>query len=114
MVTIAVREILLEAAGLYRNEGTLARGASRLEDLQQRMYHDMAADGLGESVRAVQAANMVRVARMIIASARARQESRGAHQRTDFAARDDASWLHHTGVSKDEAGSIALVAVPIR
>jgi succinate dehydrogenase/fumarate reductase flavoprotein subunit len=110
----AVREILLEAAGLYRNEGTLARGASRLEELRQRIDQDMAADGIGESVDALQAANMVLVGRMIVASARERRESRGAHQRTDFAARDDANWLRHTGVSKDETGKIVLGAVPIR
>ena len=60
----------------------------------------MAADGLGGAVRALQAANMVLVGQMIIACARERRESRGAHQRTDFPARDDADWLRHTGVCK--------------
>jgi succinate dehydrogenase/fumarate reductase flavoprotein subunit len=113
-VKIAVREILLEAAGLYRNEGTLARGASRLEELQHRIELGMAVDGLGDSVRALEAANMVLVGRMIVAAARERRESRGAHQRTDFAARDDANWLRHTGVTKDRTGAIALKTVPIR
>jgi len=113
-VKIAVREILLEAAGLYRSEGTLARGASRLEELQQRMDEGMALDGLGDSVRALEAANMVLVARMIVATARERRESRGAHQRTDFAERDDANWLRHTGIKKDETGAIALESVPLR
>jgi len=112
-VKIAVREILLEAAGLYRNEGTLERGASQLEELQHRIDRDMAADGLGDSVRALEAANMVLVARMIVAAARERRESRGAHQRTDFAARDDANWLRHTGVTKEGTGAIALKTVPI-
>lgn len=110
----AVREIMLETAGLYRNEGTLASGAARLEKLQHCIDSGMKVDDLGDAVRALQAANMVLVGCMIIASARERRESRGAHQRTDFAARDDANWLRHTGVTKDEAGAIALGAVPIR
>jgi succinate dehydrogenase/fumarate reductase flavoprotein subunit len=113
-VRSAIGEIMLDAAGLYRNESTLARGEARLDALQQRMEQGMAVDGLGDAVRALQAANMVLVARIIIAAARARRESRGAHQRTDFAARDDANWLRHTGVSRDAAGAIALEAVPIR
>lgn len=113
-VKIAVRGILLDAAGLYRNEGTLARGASRLEELQHRIDQGMAVDGLGDSVRALEAANMVLVGRMIVAAARERRESRGAHQRTDFAARDDANWLRHTGVTKDGTGAIALKTIPIR
>ena len=111
---IAVRGIMLEAAGLYRNEDALAFGAARLAQLQQRMAADMAADGLSGAVRALQAANMALVGQMIIASARERRESRGAHQRTDFAAPDDANWLRHIGVRKDAAGAIALAAIPIR
>jgi succinate dehydrogenase/fumarate reductase flavoprotein subunit len=110
----AVREILLDAAGLYRDEDSLARGAGRLAELQQCMEDGMAIDGLGNSVRALEAANMVLVGRMIIAAARERRESRGAHQRTDFAARDDANWLRHTGVTKDGTGAIALGSIPIR
>lgn len=110
----AVGEILLEAAGLYRSEASLAQGAARLAELQQRIDQDMTVDGPGEAVRALQAANMVLVARMIVAAARERRESRGAHQRTDFAACDDANWLHHTGVSRDASGAIALAPVPIR
>ncbi|MBE0626457.1 MAG: FAD-binding protein [Burkholderiales bacterium] len=110
----ALGEILLEGAGIYRNEGALGRAAARLDDLQQRMNEDMAVEGLGEAVRALQAANMVLVGNIIVAAARARRESRGAHQRTDFTACDDANWLRHTGVSMDTGAAIVLEAVPIR
>ena len=110
----AIREIMLETAGLYRNEVALASGAAQLEALQQHIESGMKVDGPGDAVRALQAANMLLVGRMIIAAARERRESRGAHQRTDFAARDDANWLHHTGIRKSEAGMIALETVPLR
>ena len=40
--------------------------------------------------------NMLDTAQVIAASALARQESRGAHSRTDFPERDDDNWLQHT------------------
>ena len=38
---------------------------------------------------------MLDCAEMICASAIERKESRGAHYRTDYPARNDAEWLHH-------------------
>jgi succinate dehydrogenase/fumarate reductase flavoprotein subunit len=113
-VKAALGAILLEGAGIYRSESGLARAAARLAELQQRINGDMAVEGPGEAVRALQAANMVLVGQIIVAAARERRESRGAHQRTDFTARDDANWLRHTGISADASGNIALEAVAIR
>ena len=47
---------------------------------------------------------MLDVAQAIVASAQAREESRGAHHRTDFPQRDDANWLKHTVVSRTPDG----------
>ena len=44
----------------------------------------------------VELGNMLEVAQVIVTSALAREESRGAHHRTDFPERDDNSWLQHT------------------
>jgi len=40
--------------------------------------------------------NMLDIAETVSASALARNESRGAHQRLDFPARDDAGYLRHS------------------
>ena len=40
--------------------------------------------------------NMLDVAQVIVASALARQESRGCHHRTDFPKQDDENWLKRT------------------
>ena len=38
---------------------------------------------------------MLGIARRVVASALAREESRGTHARRDFPSRDDASWRCH-------------------
>ena len=55
---------------------------------------------------------MLDIAECILHSALQREESRGAHQRTDFTARDDTRFLDHAlvyresdGISQDRAGA---------
>ena len=45
---------------------------------------------------------MLETAEAILISALAREESRGAHSRTDFPKRDDIKWLRHTLIRKVE------------
>jgi L-aspartate oxidase len=49
--------------------------------------------------------NMLCVARLMIAAARARTESRGAHVRTDFPVADDAHWDRHLTFRRDDEAS---------
>ncbi|MGE5242268.1 MAG: succinate dehydrogenase/fumarate reductase flavoprotein subunit, partial [Bacteroidota bacterium] len=47
-------------------------------------------------VSALELENLLDLAEVATASALAREETRGAHARTDFPRRDDAQWLKHT------------------
>jgi succinate dehydrogenase / fumarate reductase flavoprotein subunit len=47
-------------------------------------------------IQALELQSLVELAETIVAGALSRQESRGAHYRSDFPARDDANWLKHT------------------
>jgi succinate dehydrogenase / fumarate reductase flavoprotein subunit len=51
--------------------------------------------------------NMLSVARAVLKSALGREESRGAHYRLDFPEADDADWLKHSLLSK-ENGRVKL------
>jgi succinate dehydrogenase / fumarate reductase flavoprotein subunit len=51
-------------------------------------------------IEALELENLIGVARATLVSAIHRTESRGAHTREDFPARDDEHWLKHTLYSR--------------
>ena len=56
---------------------------------------------------------MLDVAEAIVHSASRREESRGAHQRTDFPARDDKRYLAHSLIHRDADGSPRIEYPPV-
>jgi fumarate reductase flavoprotein subunit len=87
-------------AGIYRDESSLRASAARIGDIKQRAARlaldDSSRTFNTERVAALELENLLDVAEAMIHSALAREESRGAHQRTDFPARDDGAYLAHS------------------
>jgi fumarate reductase flavoprotein subunit len=57
---------------------------------------------------------MLDVAESIVQCALHRTESRGAHQRTDFPARDDKRFLAHSIVHRNPDGSSRVELLPVK
>jgi L-aspartate oxidase len=72
-----LRAVMWEDAGLLRDEAGLKRAQARLDAMMRGIPR-------GSSRRAVEARSLYTVASVILASATGREESRGAHFRTDF------------------------------
>jgi L-aspartate oxidase len=87
-----VRSILWDKAGIIRNRRDLCEGIRRLDLFQL-------ASPSAPSRRFYEARNILLVARIIAQSALAREESRGAHYRSDFPLKDEAA--KHSFTSKD-------------
>jgi len=89
-----------ESAGIFRTGEALAKGAEKIAGLKER-FRNVALDDHSltfntEWIAALELGFMLDVAETMVHSALARQESRGAHQRTDFPKRDDAKYLSHS------------------
>jgi fumarate reductase flavoprotein subunit len=87
-------------AGIYRDEQGLAAACARLAELRARYrrieLHDRTNVYNTDLLQALELGSMLDCAEAIAQSALARRESRGAHQRLDFVARDDAKFLKHS------------------
>ena len=105
------------AAGIYRSGPDMAKGADTLRELQDRVgrvgVRDTSRTFNTELVAALEAANLLDIAECILASGSKREESRGAHQRTDFPDRDDQRFLHHHVVTRASDGTPRVDRMPV-
>jgi len=113
-----MQAIVETSAGIYRDEASLVEGVGKLQQLQQR-YRDINLDDRSHTFNtelesALELGYMLDVAESIIKSALHRTESRGAHQRTDFPARDDSSFLAHSLAYRNPDGSSRVEYSPVK
>jgi len=91
--------------GVFRFPDGLAEGVRRMQEVGKRAEHlyfkDKSKVFNTARVEALELENLVEVATSTMVSAHARQESRGAHDRSDFPDRNDAQWMKHTFWYKD-------------
>jgi fumarate reductase flavoprotein subunit len=106
-----------DAAGIYRTGPEMAKGLDTLRELQGRVGRVGIADTSRsfntELLAALELANMLDIGECILASGLQREESRGAHQRTDFPARDDGRFLIHQLVHRNPDGTSRVEALPV-
>ncbi len=89
-----------EGAGIYRTQEGLAKTCDKLSELRRRYadvaLHDKTNVYNTDLLSALELGSMLDCAEAVAVSGRERRESRGAHQRLDFTARDDANYLRHS------------------
>jgi len=100
-----IQRLMWEKAGLLRE-------ASQLQEAQGELGK-MRAELPGAADRATQELrNLHTVGELIVNSALAREESRGAHYRLDFPGRDDERYARHSVVRKGES-AVEFEAAPV-
>jgi fumarate reductase flavoprotein subunit len=112
-----MQDILEGAAGIYRDGDALAKAADSLGELRERAetatLDDTSHRFNTERVAALELSGMLEIAECIVHSALRREESRGAHQRTDFPARDDQRFLAHSLAHREPDGSPRVTHLPV-
>ena len=84
----------------------MQEGLNKVIEIEQRL-HDVRLKDYSKifntsRIEALELENLVDIALATVASALARQESRGAHSRIDYPERDDQQWLKHSLIYKEE------------
>ncbi len=92
----SLQESMWHHAGVVRGEEGLAKAEAHINSLR-RAEPELGVDGATSSynlelLNVLEFRNLLQVARMIVASARFRKESRGAHYREDYPERNDDLW----------------------
>ena len=96
----ALRSLMTKAAGIFRTKDSLAAGVAGIGQLKQQFAHAVCRTPPGpyngELLELLELESMLHLGEIVLRGALAREESRGAHFRTDFPVRNDAVWLRHT------------------
>jgi len=112
-----MQQAMEESAGIYRSADSLAKGVDKLRELQERFrsvtVEDQSRTFNTELVAALELSNMLDIAEGIVGCAARREESRGAHQRTDFPARNDDRFLAHSLIYREPDGTSRVEYLPV-
>ena len=95
-----MNETMESGAGIYRSADSLTKTCETLTRLRHRFNAVTLEDKSNvyntDLVQVLELRSMIEVAETMAHSALRREESRGSHQRLDFANRDDGNFLKHT------------------
>lgn len=103
-----LQENMMDKCGIFRNQADLEQMKVKIKELQQRYSNISILDKSKvfntDLIETIELGNLLDIAESINESALNRTESRGAHTREDFPARDDAGWMKHTFIWKGPSG----------
>jgi succinate dehydrogenase / fumarate reductase flavoprotein subunit len=99
-VGAVMRKTMQTHCGVFRFPELLSEGVGAIDAVAKRAQHITIKDKSQvfntARIEALELDNLIEVAVATMRTAHARQESRGAHAREDFAERDDTHWLKHS------------------
>ncbi|MEZ4532191.1 MAG: succinate dehydrogenase flavoprotein subunit [Thermomicrobiales bacterium] len=99
-----LQEVMMDKVSVVRNADGMSEALAEVKDLREA-YARASVQDKGEVfntdlTEALELGYMIDLAEAIVVGALAREESRGAHYRTDFEKRDDANWLAHSVITR--------------
>jgi succinate dehydrogenase / fumarate reductase flavoprotein subunit len=113
-----LQETLFDDAFVVRSEESLTRASDTLANLRDR-YDTLGVQDKGsvyntDLMETVELGFLLDCADTLVAAARDRTESRGAHYREDHPLRDDANWMKHSLAYRKDGGAVRLEYKPVQ
>ncbi len=104
----SMQSMMMEHCSSFRNDKSLQKGLEGIRSLKVR-YRNVEIKNKGkffnyDLMEAIELGHQLDISEVVILSALQRKESRGAHFREDFPARDDQNYLKHTLVFQTPEG----------
>jgi succinate dehydrogenase / fumarate reductase flavoprotein subunit len=100
-----LQEVMMDKVSVVRSAAGMTEALTEVEALRDA-YTRASVQDKGEIfntdlTETLEVGYMLDLAEALVVGALAREESRGAHYRTDFEKRDDGNWLAHTVITKN-------------
>lgn len=115
-LTRRLKDAMWEGCGVVRSREGLEGTRSKLDELQE-LLEDVSVPGVPAFnptwQEALDLVNQVTMARAVVESALAREETRGAHARADFPEQRDDVWLKYLALRQIAPGKLEVESRPI-
>jgi fumarate reductase flavoprotein subunit len=116
-IRTAMQNAMESGVGIYRDGPSLTAAVETLHDLGERCgraaVDDHSRTFNTDLIALLELSFMLDVSGVVVHSALRREESRGAHQRTDFPARDDLRYLAHSLAHRAPDGTARVTYLPV-
>ncbi|MFB6291313.1 MAG: FAD-binding protein [Candidatus Bipolaricaulia bacterium] len=106
-----LKKTMTEKCGVFRSRDDLREALNQINQLQEDYKEKLTVNDKSrkfntELKMALELGNMLEYSEVIVEAALAREESRGAHFRTDYPDRNDSDWLQHSFLYRGSSGEI--------
>jgi succinate dehydrogenase / fumarate reductase flavoprotein subunit len=116
-IRLEMQKVMQSDVAVFRTAATLAEGRERLArtfaSFADVRVTDRSLVWNTDLIETLELENLLLQATATVTSAGSREESRGAHAREDFPARDDVNWMKHSLVWVDAQGATRLGDRPV-
>jgi succinate dehydrogenase / fumarate reductase, flavoprotein subunit len=116
-IRLEMQKVMQTDVAVFRTQATLAEGRARLArtfaSFADVRVTDRSLIWNTDLIETLELENLLQQATATVVAAESREESRGAHAREDFPARDDVNWMKHSLTWVDVQGATRLGDRPV-